>query len=720
MRVDANHYRNLNRLGRWDGMRLWKLEAGPAGQLRLFSLPRLLDKPCRLEDVLPVPSGPAGIAADALGNVYAVDPAGHAVVWVEHCAGTAGADLRCGGEGAGPGRFRHPMGLLIPSHRNSLYVADSGNHRVQVFDLASGQLTDIWGTGQASADPGAFDQPWALAGDRAGNVYVVDYGNKRVQKFEVTGVVDPSFAVAVAAQVTEPVGVAVVSDAGQTFVYILDRATNTIRAFDPPGAPISDAEGNPIAFGQSELAQPLGLAADADSVYAGDNQRRRVLVYKRRFGHDYAGEAVGYEGPVASLALAGPGRLLIHQGNSPNPVSLAVGAGFGRHGLAWTEQAVTAKAPEVIWGHVRAAVSTEGAGGRFEFYYAEGESQPPVHPGAEQPFPPDHWKSAGASIDDFYLRGNPGPALWLGVWFRGDGTGTPAVSQVRAEYNQQSYLEHLPAIYREPGCGDFLRRFLALFESFFEEQEAAIAALVRFFDPYAAPARHLPWLASWLALELDQDWPESLQRGAVAKAFERSARRGTPAGLRESLLAFAGIRSAIIEPIEHASVWVLPEEADDCRHTDTASPRYQENSVLGWTTMLAPAEAQGAVVGTTAVLDQSHLILGEEAGLPLWRDIAHQFSVYVYQGQVHCADKRAEVERIIDRGKPAHTVHHLCVVEPKMRVGFQARLGIDTVVAGVSPTPLGEADGGLVLGGEPAGRLGRGSRVGHTTRLSGV
>ena len=71
--------------------------------------------------------------------------------------------------------------------------------------------------------------------------------------------------------------------------------------------------------------------------------------------------------------------------------------------------------------------------------------------------------------------------------------------------------------------------------------------------------------------------------------------------------------------------------------------------------MLAPAHAQGAVVGTTATLDQSHLVTNEDFGVPLFEDVAHQFSVQVYRGQVQCAETLPQVRAVIEREKPAHT-----------------------------------------------------------------
>ena len=48
---------------------------------------------------------------------------------------------------------------------------------------------------------------------------------------------------------------------------------------------------------------------------------------------------------------------------------------------------------------------------------------------------------------------------------------------------------------------------------------------------------------------------------------------------------------------------------------------------------------------------------------------------------------RAALREVIDAEKPAHTDYHLCFVEPRLRVGFQARLGIDAIV-GNGPAPL--------------------------------
>jgi phage tail-like protein len=88
-----------------------------------------------------------------------------------------------GGLGSQPRQFNKPRGLAI-SGRDWLYVADSLNHRVQIFALPSLTLIDVWGTPVASMVLGAFHEPWDVVVDSQDNVYIADKGNQRLQKFE--------------------------------------------------------------------------------------------------------------------------------------------------------------------------------------------------------------------------------------------------------------------------------------------------------------------------------------------------------------------------------------------------------------------------------------------------------------------------------------------------------------------------------------------------------
>jgi hypothetical protein len=188
----------------------------------------------------------------------------------------------------------------------------------------------------------------------------------------------------------------------------------------------------------------------------------------------------------------------------------------------------------------------------------------------------------------------------------------------------------------------------------------------------------------------------------IAQAFQNYAWRGTAPGLRQNLEIYAGIKAHVEEPILHLNLWSLGG-----------------TSTLGIDTMLASAHPQGAVVGTTSTLDQSHLIAGDQYGAPLFEAVAHQFLVLVYRRDVNTPEKLAAIRRIIERDKPAHTAYHLCIVEPNLRLGLQSRIGIDTVVAG-PPAAIRlneELPAVGALAGIPAGKLGEQSQIGVTTRM---
>ena len=736
-----NNFLLLNREGRWPNFRRFGLEIVDRGTLQLTSLPRLM---APLSDAVrnaPVPDGSAGIAIDATGNLYFTQPDSNSLNVIQGCDATL-VPFPCvgGGSSGTAGSLNSPCGLLIPPDRNVLFVADSGNNRIQVFDLKSYQLLDIWGASapQPSSQAGSFDRPWTMATDADGNIYVVDYGNKRVQKFNFLGDVLASFAQNVMASglVQQPVDIATRTANEKAQILVVDGLSSKIFVFDDSGKPILDSSGQPTVISDGHLTKPMGLAVAGDALYVGDNAARRVFRFQLGEDLTFVGEAIGYDGPVAALFFDHKETLWVHSGDSLTPVSLSTTSGYSTLGAAWSIRPITL-GRAVQWHRLQALLAPLAQNTHLDLfaYICDQQTSPPQpDPTAANPFSDPRWNSFGslANIDltDIYLGGKTQQYIWIGALFSGDGTATPQVTQLRLEYDWPTYDPYLPAIYRSPNkCNDFLPRLLSLFQSFYGGIEHEIASLPALFDAAAVRKDFLPWLAGCLGLDLDQSWSTAKQRAVLARIFEYYGKRGTAEGLREALQLFAGVNARIDEPLMNASWWALPGTGDACCEECAAAAEANGtnwtvtgNSILGWTTMLPSAQPQGAAVGTTADLDQSHLITDEDFGSPLFTAYAYQFRVQVYRSQASSPEALARIRAILDSEKPAHTTYELCVVEPAFRIGFQSSVGIDTVVAGPPRELSLGTDQTLgvdtALGGTPATRLGEGTRLGVSTRLT--
>ncbi len=81
--------------------------------------------------------------------------------------------------------FNNPFDVAVDKD-GYIYVADEGNDRVQVFDSNRQYVRTIGETGVPGSDFGHFDGwgPHHLAVDSQGRLYVVDSGNQRVQVFD--------------------------------------------------------------------------------------------------------------------------------------------------------------------------------------------------------------------------------------------------------------------------------------------------------------------------------------------------------------------------------------------------------------------------------------------------------------------------------------------------------------------------------------------------------
>ncbi len=120
---------------------------------------------------------PHGVAVDAKGNILVADSHNHRIQKF-----TAQGELLAVG---GSKQYQYPYGIAFNASNDRVYVL-CGNGGIQI--LNSDNLS-YWGTfgGEKGNGKGQFNNPKHIACDSTGKVYVADSGNNRIQVFTAGG-----------------------------------------------------------------------------------------------------------------------------------------------------------------------------------------------------------------------------------------------------------------------------------------------------------------------------------------------------------------------------------------------------------------------------------------------------------------------------------------------------------------------------------------------------
>lgn len=177
-----------------------------------------------------------------------------------------------------------------------MYVADTWNHRIQKF-TAEGEFLTMWGYFGQAETPDALWGPRDVKVSTDNIVFVSDTGNKRIVIFDSEGnpISELGEAGLAPGQFDEPVGIAL-DNQGQ-LLYVADTWNQRIQSFIAG----TDYEFQPLNswdvvgwYGQSLDNKPY-LAVDSQgNIYATDPEGYRVLQFTSQ------GEFVRYWGDLSS------------------------------------------------------------------------------------------------------------------------------------------------------------------------------------------------------------------------------------------------------------------------------------------------------------------------------------------------------------------------------------------------------------------------------------
>ena len=215
---------------------------------------------------------PIGVAVDAEDRLFVSDSFNHTIT----CFDPEGKVLAQFGQE----ELERPGGIALDRERHRLYVADAKANRVAVFDTENFKLERTVGgpSTPGAAEPGRFAAPTNVAVDARGNLYVTDTWNHRVQVFDRRG----RFLRAFGSHGTRPgnfvrpKGIAVDSEG---HVYVVDAEFNNFQVFTPEGQPLL-AVGS-LGFGPGQFTLIAGIFIDSqDRIYTTEQEGGRVQIFQ--------------------------------------------------------------------------------------------------------------------------------------------------------------------------------------------------------------------------------------------------------------------------------------------------------------------------------------------------------------------------------------------------------------------------------------------------------
>jgi len=185
-----------------------------------------------------------------------------------------------GVKGRNPSEFHNPTGIAV-NRKGHIYVADRMNHRIQIFNKDGIHLNSFGEKSELKADmiprTGTFLQPTSLVFNSKEELYVLDSQNKRIQIFDQKG----AFLKQIGGMsegmnpLIEPVDLAMDE---HDYLYVADRGSHTVKIFDPQGDFIVDFGSS--GKGPSYFPKLSAIAAYGGKIFVADYKVDKIKVFQ--------------------------------------------------------------------------------------------------------------------------------------------------------------------------------------------------------------------------------------------------------------------------------------------------------------------------------------------------------------------------------------------------------------------------------------------------------
>lgn len=251
---------------------------------------------------------PRGVAVTDEGDIVVADSSNHRVQVFDS---SGQFQRQFGRYGQADGEFDCLAGVCINKTNGQIITADRYNHRIQIFTSQGGWIRSF---GEEGYWDGQMSYPWGVACAPDGNIFVCDKENHRVQVFLPNGTFMYSFGRLGCDDgcFENPHYVAVSVDGSR--VVVSDSGNHRIQLFTPTGQ-------HEMTIGRegslnAQFKYPRGVLFDREGyILVGDSGNNRVQVF-RPDGSFYAcflswGSMDGQVKGIEGLAMTEEGRVIV-------------------------------------------------------------------------------------------------------------------------------------------------------------------------------------------------------------------------------------------------------------------------------------------------------------------------------------------------------------------------------------------------------------------------